>query len=931
MTLPFGFDRPDLWWLVLLWLPMVALAWTSKRRLSRRRWWTTLAVRTVLLLSMVAALCELTWRHPVDDLAVVFVLDRSASVGPEGRARGEAFVREALQHQEPGDRAAVVVFGDEAVVERDLQEALDFPAVEAQPSPHHSDLGAGLRLGTALLPADRTRRLVLVSDGEQTRGDAVAQALMAGSEDLELSVVQVGRADGPEALLEDLVAPARVDEGAAYEVKVVARSRFDADAKIRMYRNDEYLGAMPVELAGGKAEVFTFRQQAEKPGLYRYRAVLEIDEALDGQPENNRVVGTVQVSGSPRVLVVEREKGHGQHLAEAMRRGGLQVDLVGVDRLPSTLVELRNHAAVVLVDVPAYMTTTTQQEALRSYVRDLGRGLAMVGGDHSFGVGGWYKTPVEEALPVRMDLEDKTRFPALAMVLAIDKSCSMGAGSMGNTSMDLAKEAAIQTAELLNARDSLGVISFDAASTWISPLAPLDDKQRVFDDVAALKPGGGTVLYPAIQEATRALRASDAALKHMVVLSDGIVSGQDPLPLIRTANGEGVTLTSVAVGSTSNNPAMESFARAGGGNSYAVVDKSAIPAIFTREAMLASRSFLVEGPFLPKRGSASPITRGLGGLPTLEGYIATEPRPRSTVPLWVPDETHGDLPLLAHGRYGLGRSLAWTSDARGRWATKMLGTADFTRLWTQTGRFLATEGAQGIDVSAEIRDGELLVGVDAFAADGSFRNFLDGEARVVAPDLQVHPLRLQQVAPGRYEARLPIDQDGSWMVGVELSEEGETVAAGSAEAVQPYSPEYRIAKAGGPLLQELARVGGGELLDRPELAFRRPEVARMVPTALWPWLLGLAAFLLLLDVATRRLEFGRVPGMAAASVPVAKRPRFRPARGEVVATEAPKVDAAGPVEEASDLRSSAPDVPEDSYAGRLLAARKKARDRQDRR
>lgn len=928
---PIGFDRPDLWWLALLWLPMVGIAWTTRRRISRRRWWTTLALRTVLLAVLVAALCELTWRRAVDDLAVVFVVDQSASMGPEGRARAQAFVQEALTHQDGGDRAAVVVFGDEAVVERDLQEKLELPAVEATPSPHHSDLASGLRLGTALLPADRTRRLVLVSDGEQTRGDAVAQALVAGQEDLELSVVQVGRPDGPEALLEDLVAPTRVDEGAAYEVKVVARARQDAKGLVRLYRNNEYLGAQEVELTGGRAEVLTIRQQAEQPGLYRYRAVLEVDEAYDAQPENNQVVGTVQVAGSPRVLVVEREKGHGQHVAEAMRRGGLQVDLVGLDRLPSNLVQLRNHAAVVLVDVPAYLTTQAQQRALQSYVRDLGRGLAMVGGDQSFGVGGWYKTPVEEALPVRMDLEDKTRFPALAMVLAIDKSCSMGAGGMGGTAMDLAKEAALQTAELLNARDSLGVISFDAASTWISPLAPLDDKRRVFDDVSALKPGGGTVLYPAIEEATRALKANDSALKHMVVLSDGIVSGDDPTPLIRDAkSNDGITLTSVAVGGSANNPAMEGFARAGGGNTYTVTDKSAIPAIFTREAMLASRSFLVEEPFLPKAGVPSPVTRGVGNLPTLQGYIATEPRPRSTVPLWIPDETHGDLPLLAHGRYGLGRSLAWTSDARGRWASAMLGTASFTRLWTQAGRFLATEGAQGIDVSAEIRDGELLVGVDAFAADGSFRNFLDGEARIVAPDLEVHPLRLQQVAPGRYEARLPVDQDGSWMVGVELSEEGTTVAASSAEAVQPYSPEYRLTQAGGPLLQELARVGGGQLLDDPAFAFRRPDVPRMVPTALWPWMMGLAALLLLLDVAARRLELFQRPGESSATVPAGRRPKFRPARGQIVAQTA-RAEAAGPVEETDGVDVEAPEVPADSYAGRLLAARKKARDRQDRR
>lgn len=930
---PIGFDRPDLWWLALLWLPMVAVAWGTRRRLSRRRFWAVLAVRTLLLAVMVAALCEMTWRRAVDDLAVVFVLDRSASVGPEGRAEGEAFVQAALAGQRANDRAAVVVFGDDAVVERDLQEALDFAGVEATPSPHHSDLAAGLRLGTALLPADRTRRLVVITDGEQTRGDATAQALLTASDDLELSVVKVGRPDGPEVVLEDLIAPARVDAGAAYEVRVVARSQVDATGTLRLYRNDAYLGALPVELPAGRTQVFPFRQQALEDGLYRYRAVIEVDESLDAQPENNRVVGTVQVNGEPQLLLVEREVGHGTHIADALRGEGFDVTLVRADRLPGTLRDLRGYAAVFLIDVPAFAMSKGQQEALRGYVRDLGRGLVMVGGDQSFGVGGWYRTPVEEALPVRMDLEDKTRFPSLGMVLAIDKSCSMGSSSGGGlTALDLAKEAAIQTADLLTERDSLGVISFDAASTWISPLAPLQDRRRIYDDMAALRPGGGTVVYSALEEAIRALGVSDTSLRHIIVLSDGIISGSDPEPLIRRGRGDGITMTTVGVGGQGMNKGMlEKMALAGGGNTYVIADKSAIPAIFTRETMLASRSFLVEEPFVPDRGTPSPLTRGLGALPILEGYVATEARPRSTVALVVPDED-GDLPLLAHGRFGLGRSVAWTSDARGRWAKAMLGTPEFTRIWTQVARFVASDGSSGVTVGAEIRDGELRLSVDAFDANGSFRNFLDGEARVVAPDLQVHPVALQQVAPGRYEGRFPVDQDGSWLVGVELSEDGESVAQGTAEAVQPYSPEYRIARSGGPLLDELVRIGGGEVLSDPSVVFRRPEVPRMVPRPLWPLLLSLSTLLLLLDVAMRRLQWTAQPGAQAMAAAGPGKARFRWRDLPKGPTTGKKASAEGAVETLDgEVLGEAPEIPEDSYAGRLLAARKKARDRQDRR
>ena len=563
MTL--GFERPDLLWWALLALPVVWMPWWSRRRLSRRRWAAVVAVRVALVLVVVASVAELTLRRAVDDLAVVFVLDRSASLGASARQRGVDFVRDALTHRGANDQAAVVVFGAEAMVEQELSDHLDFHDVESTPSPHQSDLAAGLRLGTALLPADRTRRVVVLTDGAQTRGDVGAQALLTATDDLRIAAVDLSGQEGPEVVLEDLLAPERVDAGAAYEIKVVARSETDVTGRLTLYRNDRVLGSLDVQLEAGRTQVLPFRQDAAEAGLYRYRAVIEVGEEGDARPQNNQVVSTVQVQGRPKVLVVARDRGPMKHLVGVLRQEGLDVQLVGADRLPSDLAGLRPYAAVFLVDIASYVTTQQQQQALQGFVRDLGRGLVMVGGDESFGVGGWFRSPVEEALPVRMDLQDKTRFPSLAMVLALDKSCSMGGGQAG-TKLGLAKEAALQTADLLSERDSLGLISFDGAATWISRLAPLTDKRRVFDDVASIRPGGGTVVFGALEESMGALRASDAALKHVIVLSDGIIGGKDPKKLIQDGHRDGITLTAIGIGTDADRQTMQDFAQLGGGN-----------------------------------------------------------------------------------------------------------------------------------------------------------------------------------------------------------------------------------------------------------------------------------------------------------------------------------------------------------------------------
>ncbi|MFT7521513.1 MAG: Mg-chelatase subunit ChlD [Kiritimatiellia bacterium] len=945
MTTPFGIlslEQPIWLWALLVIVPLAASLWFTRQKLSRWRWITASTARLLLLFCIVLALSGLSTRIPADAVGVVFIVDTSASVGSEGQRKALELINEAIQHKHPKDSVGVVTFGASAMVEAAPRDEMILHALETHPSPHHSDLAAGIRLATAILPPDHTRRLVLISDGEQTRGDAASQVLLTAGDDLKMSTYTLPARTGPEVMVDDILMPSRIDEGAPYEVRVVARSRQPVDATLRLYRNDAYLGERPVHLDGGSAEVLSVLQHAPEPGLYRYRATLSVsDPSLDTIPQNNEVVGTIQVRGRPRILYVEGYPNQARFLAGALRKEGLTVDVTTADKVPESLTGLRPYAAVILSDVPAYMLTNRQMEAMEAYVRDLGRGFMMLGGDQSFGVGGYYKTPIERLLPVHMDIRDKTRFPKLGMMLAIDKSCSMGGGS--GSKLGMAKEAAIMTTELMDEDDILGVVGFDNAASWIVRPTELSNKDAIRDQIASVRTGGGTDIYPALEASIKALDESDAALKHVILLSDGVTAGADFKTLLKGANARDITITTLAFGSDADRATMEDMASWGGGHYYLVTDPSSIPAIFTRETLLASRSFLIEATFRPRPKHKSDLLEGLteAQLPKLHGFVATQAKDRAVVALEVPPEKEGEKPspLLAHWRFGLGRSVAFTSDVKARWAKDWIGTPEYTQTWTQIARWLVGDAeGQDLDVHAEIRDGELIVAVDAYDEDGDFRNFLDGTARVVAPDMTSHPLELRQVGPGRYEATTVVDQDGSWLVGVALSKNGVMVGRAVAEAVQPWSPEYSMLGGGQARMAELARLGGGgEILD-PKTIFERPEQPRMVPEPLWPHLMWIAAVLLLLDIALRRLELtstslGSSSLVSATSqVPV----RSRTKRG--TRPEAPSRKGT-PNPDVEDQPLPEPELPPDlptskqpksdqpkpeSYAGRLLAARKRA-------
>jgi uncharacterized membrane protein len=662
----------------------------------------------------------------------------------------------------------------------------------------------------------------------------------------------------------------------------------------------------------------------------RFRAIWEAAPGTDTVAQNNVAVATVAVSGRPRVLLVEGPGTDASAVTQALQARRFLVDRRSAEDLPGALPALLPYAVVLLADVPAYAVTTRQMEALRHWVGDLGRGLVMLGGDESFGLGGWYRTPVEEVLPVRCDIQDHRIFPSLGLVEAVDKSGSMG-GLGAAEKLGMAKEAAIQSMEIMSPTDRFGLVAFDAAATWEVPMTDLRDRRPVRDRIARLQPGGGTDIYPALVEAYGALAREQTAQKHIVLLSDGVTQGADFQALIRLGQKRGVSLSAVAFGEDADAASMRQWARWGAGRSYVVTRPEQVPRIFTREAMMASRSFLVEEPFVPRLGAPDPVTEGLlDVLPPLLGFVLTESRPRARVALTAPGPGGVRVPLLATWRYGLGRTAAWTSDVEPRWARHWLGQPVMERLLGQLVEWLAGVAQADVQARASLDGGRLHVEVDALGPDGSFLDGARGTARVLAPDLSVTELPLHQRGPGRYEAEAPAPAPGTWLVAVALEDaRGASIGQATAEASRAWSPEYQPGRDGEPLLHDVARLGGGEVLTGPELEriWARSASPRLVPRSLVPWLLAAALLLWVLDAAARRLAWGSgrwdVAPSAAAAPSLASGPRQAapplPSRPPTVPAEAPPLPSV-----------TVPDPPpaaRDAYVGGLLNARQRARNR----
>lgn len=862
--MPAGVEFSQPWWLLAM-APAAAFLvaarlpwWRAARRAGRaalRQEGRRLALRLAWVALLLLALAGIVVTRPLGRQAVLFVLDASASTAPV-RDRGEAAVRAGAERLRPGDRLGVVAAASGARVEEMPVESPVFARLAANLPDAASDLEAGLRLAGALLPEGYTGRLVLASDGRQTRGDAVAAARELAARGVVVDVLPMGTGETPDLRLEAVDLPERAYQGEVATLTARVHASVAAAARLRVYRDDRLVLERRLELRGGRQEV-ALAIPVGNPGLHRYRVdVAAEDPAADGTGANN-VLGAIQrVMGPPRVLLVAARPGATGLLPGAFRAGGAEVVVANPSGLPADLAGWARYDAAVLVDVGAEALPPGAMELMERYVRDLGRGLVMTGGPDSFGPGGYTDTPVERALPVYMDLRGRGRQPKVALALVIDKS-----GSMSGIKVEMAKEAAARSVRLLRPDDRAAVLAFDSMPQWVAPLTPLSELERLEQGIGSIYAAGGTEIYPAVATGFRALRDVEADVKHIILLTDGRSgSGGDYATLMQEMREARVSLSTVAVGADADTGLLEAMARAGRGRYHFTADPSDIPQIFTRETVMATRTLLVNERFYPAAASTGPLLRGLGVVPALDGYVAVTAKERAEMVLVSPE---GD-PVLAAWQYGLGRAVAWTPDVEGRWSGAWAASSSSTTLWGNVLSWLLP-GEEAGELSVRVEaEGD---GAFAVVAEnrGGWEEVRPTRASLLGPDGYRRGLEMAPSGPGRYRAVVEMPEPGAYVVRVAQTLAEGVDLHGEAGWVAPYPAEYRESGTDEALLARVASAGGGRVLEDPAQAVAPPDRVAVARWPVAPLLLALAALFWPLEIASRRLAVPVVASLAAVS------------------------------------------------------------------
>lgn len=889
------FDRPFYLWL----LAVVPLFWILGRHslsaLGGVRRWLALFLRTAVATALILALAGVELVRTNDRVTVIYLVDRSLSVpGEKSEALIEYVNRSVQEHRDVQreDRAGVIIFGADAAFEvPPLAAELSLPKnFETLVDTEATNLSDAIELARAAFPPDTSKRIVIVSDGNENVGDAWEQAQRLADSGIGIDVIPLARNATNEVAVEKVVLPTVAREGTPFDVRVVLhRSQARGEAahpvsgRLRVSRSvgdrDELLVEQPVTLDEEK-HVFTFRDEAPAPDFYTYKARFIADDPQDdGVYQNNEATGFARVEGRGQVLLVEdwEHPGEFEHLIERLRANNVDVTVQSSDQLFTNLAELQRFDTVILANVARASAGNAQEvtefsdqqiEMLVRNTQQMGAGLIMLGGPNSFGAGGWANTAVEEAMPVDFHVKNAKVVPTGALMLVLDTS-----GSMSGEKIELSKAAAIAAMKVLGERDLLGVVGFDSEAKTIVPLKRIDNYDHTARQISRMGAGGGTDMMPGLEMGYSAIRKAQAAVKHVIVLTDGQTNGSGFERIAATMKKAGITTTAVAVGSDAASGLLQGIANAGGGKFYQVTNPSAIPKIFMREAMTVARPLVFEDAngFAARQVYPHEMLNGLDGpLPPLTGFVMTTVKDHPLVESILRSDrpaAHTNT-VLASWQYGLGRSVAFTSDAGQRWTKQWANWPGYDKFFSQMVRWSMrpSDDDGNLSVYAAVRDRQVELVVTALNEQDEYLNFLDLSGTIIAPDLTSTDIRLTQTAPGRYVGNFPALKPGSYFFSIHPAGGGAAIRGGISV---PYSPEFANRESNAALLERLASIvpeGGkaGQVIPEPAdtksldeavgvNVFRRDLPLASSRQSAWHVLAFIVACLFFADVFNRRV------------------------------------------------------------------------------
>jgi uncharacterized membrane protein len=801
------------------------------------------AVRSAIVVLLALALTQPVIYHAGSWISVNYLLDVSQSVSPAAIQSAIQWIQQTNDSGHP-DNARYIPFGANAAVVQTLDQLNEVRVTDNSRNnsidQNATNLEGAVENAIQNFAPHHLKRLVLITDGNENFGHIANMLSRLKSEGVHVYTVPLQARTNRDAWVEAVMTPPDVAAEEPFPVEAHVYSQINTSAEVQLRYGDRKLGSRKVRLTPGLNRVAFETSIKDESGPITVEA--EVSAPEDSFADNNKFRTSIVVKGLPKVLYVEGHPQSARYVQTALGKEGFAVTTVAPSSMPASLGELDAFDAILLSDVSRSNLSGPQMRAMATYVQDLGGGFILAGGENTYGAdGGYSKTDVEKVLPITFDA--KKPHQSVAMIVVLDKS-----GSMGGPEIGFAKEATKAPLRYLRDMDTFGVVAFDSSFYWAAKLQNASNREPISAAIDQIIATGETNTYPALEAAYLELANNPSDVKHVILMSDGHTAQADFKDLVTKMAGAKITVSTIALGASADHVLMANIAEWGKGRTYYVTDAARVPQVFADETELTTGNTLHEEPFSPVVKKNVQAFKGIdfSSAPRLLGYVATKSKETSEVLL----ESNRKDPILARWQYGLGKTAAFMSDVKDRWAVDWLRWNGYSKFWSQLVReTMRTADNSELDLRV-VRDGDhAKITVNAIQKNGQFRNKLESRMRVVRPDQSVSDVPIHQVGPGSYEAEFALTRKGSYVFRM-IGENG-----GPAQTLAySYPDEFHFYPPNEDLLRAISNETKGQFQPSVQDIFDPHGETAAFPTPLWPWLVVVALLLYVGDVFLRRVR-----------------------------------------------------------------------------
>jgi Mg-chelatase subunit ChlD len=816
-------------------------------------------LRILLITAIICALAGMNLQQPDRAGTVAAVADLSKSMPSGVRERHNESLKMLEQSRPRRNHLAIVSFAENAIIEK-LPDDPSLKDVRSEPSGNASDLYGALSAAAALIPPDGSGRILLLTDGEWTGRDPAPLFNMLAARGIAVDWRLIRRKPGPDPAIREIIAPLTVAPREYFTATAVIYSPVKQTIEFKLRRNGEVVRSGRRVVQAGENRLF-FRDKAENSGVINGRLSIKALNSKDMVSENNSAAYMVKAVGREPILLVTMSKN--SSLGPLLRRGGFDVRIKLAEETRFTPGDLAGYRGIILENVPANLIGRTGMQNIVSLVRNTGIGLMMTGGKNSYGMGGYYHSPLEKIMPVSMELKKEMRKFAMSIVAVLDRSGSMGMQVKGGkTKMDLANQASAELLEIIGPQDEFGVIAVDSSPHIIIPLSKGNTLAGAGGKILSIDSmGGGIFVYTGLVEAVKMLMQSSCGTRHIILFADAN-DAEEPgkyKELLARCTKAGISVSVIALGTKKDRDSefLIDVAKRGEGRVFFTQDPHELPRLFAQDTFTIARSSFINKPakikFPPELKTIT--GRNFGRTFEVGGYNISYLRPKSGMAAVSIDDYKA--PAVAYRQAGTGKVMCLTFETDGEFTGKFA-------TWTQAGDFLSAlagwtfgSGSNmlpgGMVLTQRIGNGlhQMKLHLDPERKKNSFRT-LPQAISISRPNSQEDVTtngKFRWLDPDTMVCDMPLNNPAAHLTAIKIP--GKRIWR-AAPVRLPYSPEFAPRRKDAVMeLQRLcSRTGGRERSNLSGIWQELPVIVRLKP--LTPYLLMAAIILLLLEVLERR-------------------------------------------------------------------------------